>query len=63
MDASQMKGRNMAKQKPARVLPDMSKHRSANMPNGVHYLDGKAKTSLIARMRKAFAKVKFKQHA
>ena len=53
----------MAKQKSARVLPDMSKHRSANMPNGVHYLDGKAKTSLIARMRKAFAKVKFKQHA
>lgn len=48
----------MAKNSAARGAPP------SRMPKaGVQYPEGKDKADLIARMRRAFAKVKIKQHA
>lgn len=44
-----------------RRAPDMSNYVSPRMKKGVRYLDGQQKTSFIARVRKAFNKVKVRQ--
>ena len=41
--------------------PDMTNYVSPRMKKGVRYLDGKQKTTFIARVRKAFSKVKVRQ--
>jgi hypothetical protein len=48
----------MAKNSAASAVPDMSGYTSSRMKKGVRYLDGQQKASLIARMRKAFAKIR-----
>lgn len=51
----------MAKKIATRRAPDMSNHVSPRMQKGVHYLDGDQKASFVARVRKAFAKVRVRQ--
>ena len=51
----------MAKKKASRRAPDMSNYVSPRMKKGVRYLEGKQKTSFVARVRKALDKVKVRQ--
>ena len=44
-----------------RRAPDMTNYVSPRMRKGVRYLDGDQKTTFIARVRKAFKKVKARQ--